>query len=137
MSSLALMRALESAPLRYDAGMRLLTLGRVDRLHSIVAEAAAAAPGGRVLEIGCGTGAVTARLVSLGARVTVTTASGSQMQEVCLGTWYLSQGPTTLHFGLGQDFTVTAIDVAWPGLGGVTSRIVDVAADQRLEIAHP
>ena len=29
MSSLALMRLLESSPRRYDAGMRLLTLGRI------------------------------------------------------------------------------------------------------------
>ena len=81
MSSLALMRALESAPLRYDAGMRLLTLGRVDRLHAIVAEAAAAAPGGRVLEIGCGTGAVTARLASLGAQVTALDQSPEMLEQ--------------------------------------------------------
>jgi len=75
------MRALESAPLRYDAGMRLLTLGRVDRLHAIVAEAAAAAPGGRVLEIGCGTGAVTARLASLGAQVTALDQSPEMLEQ--------------------------------------------------------
>jgi demethylmenaquinone methyltransferase/2-methoxy-6-polyprenyl-1,4-benzoquinol methylase len=70
MSSLALMRWLESAPDRYDAGMRWLTLGRVGRLHDAVAEAAAPRPGADVLEIGCGTGAVTARLAARGARVT-------------------------------------------------------------------
>jgi ubiquinone/menaquinone biosynthesis C-methylase UbiE len=69
-SSLALMRWLESSPDRYDAGMRLVTLGRVTRVHRAVAEAAAPAPGRRVLEIGCGTGAVTARLVGRGATVT-------------------------------------------------------------------
>ncbi len=81
MSSLALMRALESAPLRYDAGMRVLTLGRVNELHRIVAEAAAAAPGGRVLEIGCGTGAVTARLAALGARVTALDQSPEMLEQ--------------------------------------------------------
>jgi len=70
MSSLALMRWLESAPERYDAGMRVITLGRVLALHRAVAETAAARPGVRVLEIGCGTGAVTARLVERGAEVT-------------------------------------------------------------------
>jgi hypothetical protein len=74
---------------------------------------------------------------AIGARVTVTTASGSQMQELCLGTWYLSQGPQTLHFGLGQDFAVSAIDIVWPGPGGTTSRIENVSTDQRLEIVHP
>jgi demethylmenaquinone methyltransferase/2-methoxy-6-polyprenyl-1,4-benzoquinol methylase len=70
MSSLALMRWLEAAPERYDAGMLVITLGRVVALHQAVAEAAAPKPGARVLEIGCGTGAVTARLVERGAEVT-------------------------------------------------------------------
>jgi demethylmenaquinone methyltransferase/2-methoxy-6-polyprenyl-1,4-benzoquinol methylase len=69
MSSLALMRWLEAAPERYDAGMRWITLGRLAALHDAVAEAATAA-GPRVLEIGCGTGAVTSRLLARGARVT-------------------------------------------------------------------
>jgi ubiquinone/menaquinone biosynthesis C-methylase UbiE len=70
MSSLALMRLLESAPLRYDAGMRLLTLGKIDEIRAALAELAVAAPGARVLEIGCGTGAVTEKLVARGACVT-------------------------------------------------------------------
>ncbi len=65
MSSLALMRWLESTPARYDAGMRWLTLGRIDRLHDALA--AVAEPGAHILEIGCGTGAVTQRLVERGA----------------------------------------------------------------------
>ena len=64
------MRWLESAPARYDAGMRWLTLGRVTLLHEAVAHAAFEKPGARVLEVGCGTGAVTVRLVKRGARVT-------------------------------------------------------------------
>jgi len=81
MSSLALMRLLESAPQRYDAGMRMLTLGRVERLHEIVAEAAATAEGGHVLEVGCGTGTVTARLVALGARVTALDQSPEMLEQ--------------------------------------------------------
>ena len=69
-SSLALMRWLESAPARYDAGMRWLTLGRVTLLRSAMARAAAPSAGSEVLEIGCGTGALTALLVGRGARVT-------------------------------------------------------------------
>jgi ubiquinone/menaquinone biosynthesis C-methylase UbiE len=70
MSSLALMRWLEGSPERYDVGMRALTLGRVTRLHIAVADAAVATRGDRVLEIGCGTGSVTAQLLERGARVT-------------------------------------------------------------------
>jgi len=69
-SSLALMRWLESTPERYDTGMRLITLGCAPKLQEMVSEAAAPTPGARVLEIGCGTGAVTARLASRGARIT-------------------------------------------------------------------
>ena len=69
MSSLALMRWLEGSPGRYDAGMRTLTLGRVSLLHDAVAAAAVRRRGDRVLEIGCGTGAVTQRLLARGAEV--------------------------------------------------------------------
>jgi demethylmenaquinone methyltransferase/2-methoxy-6-polyprenyl-1,4-benzoquinol methylase len=64
------MRWLESAPERYDAGMNALTFGRVALLHDAVAEAATRREHARVLEIGCGTGAVTQRLVARGAKVT-------------------------------------------------------------------
>jgi demethylmenaquinone methyltransferase/2-methoxy-6-polyprenyl-1,4-benzoquinol methylase len=64
------MRWLESTPDRYEAGMRAITLGRVTALHDAVAFAATPEPGAEVLEIGCGTGAVTRRLLARGARVT-------------------------------------------------------------------
>lgn len=69
MSSVVLMRILESAPDRYDAGMRALSLGAVPRMHGRAAEAATPRPGCRVLEIGCGTGSVTERLLERGASV--------------------------------------------------------------------
>jgi ubiquinone/menaquinone biosynthesis C-methylase UbiE len=75
------MRWLESAPRRYDTGMRWLTLGRVTNLHDALADAAAAAPGAAVLEIGCGTGAVTARLVARGARVTALDQSPEMLEQ--------------------------------------------------------
>jgi ubiquinone/menaquinone biosynthesis C-methylase UbiE len=81
MSSLALMRFLETAPERYDAGMRVLTLGRVSRLHDALAEAAAADAGARILEIGCGTGAVTARLVARGACVTALDQNPAMIEQ--------------------------------------------------------
>jgi len=74
---------------------------------------------------------------AIGSRVVVNSASGSQMQEVQLGTWYLSQGPQTVHFGLGPDTVVTSIEIVWPGPDGVTSRLTDVTVDQRLTVTHP
>jgi demethylmenaquinone methyltransferase/2-methoxy-6-polyprenyl-1,4-benzoquinol methylase len=73
------MRWLESAPARYDAGMRLLTLGRVDRVHALVA--AAIRRGDSVLEVGCGTGAVTERLVARDARVTALDQSPEMLER--------------------------------------------------------
>lgn len=81
MSSLALMRWLEGSPQRYDAGMRLLTFGRVTRLHEAVVAAAARKPGDRVLEIGCGTGSVTARLVAAGAQVTALDQAPEMLEQ--------------------------------------------------------
>lgn len=68
MSTYVLMRILESAPHRYDRGMRLLTLGRIDRAYDAIAEYIE--PNSRVLDIGCGTGALTARAARRGALVT-------------------------------------------------------------------
>lgn len=81
MSSLALMRWLEATPDRYDAGMRAITLGRVTRLHDAVARTAAPEPGCEVLEIGCGTGAVTARMLARGARVTALDQSPEMLER--------------------------------------------------------
>ena len=69
MSSLVLMRILESAPERYDGGMRLLTLGSWERSLDALAEAAVPEPDVRLLELGCGTGALTERLIARGGQV--------------------------------------------------------------------
>jgi len=81
MSSLALMRLLESAPLRYDAGMRLITLNRVTPLRAALAAAAVPRPGTRVLEIGCGTGALTAEMVARGAHVTAVDQNPAMLEQ--------------------------------------------------------
>jgi hypothetical protein len=74
---------------------------------------------------------------AIGARVTVTTASGSQVDEVRFGTAYLSHGPATLHFGLGEDDLILAIDVVWPGPGQPTSRVEMLDVDRRFTLVHP
>lgn len=50
------MKVLESAPERYDRGMHLLTVGRLERVHRDIA--ARLNPGDQVLDVGCGTGAL-------------------------------------------------------------------------------
>jgi len=71
MSTYVYMRILESAPRRYDLGIRLLSWGRVDAMYDAVAAAAVAdQPSPRILELGCGTGNLTSCLLGRGAIVT-------------------------------------------------------------------
>jgi ubiquinone/menaquinone biosynthesis C-methylase UbiE len=67
MSTYILMKILESSPDRYDLGVRILTLGKLessyDRLASFIKS------GQHVLDIGCGTGALTLRAAQKGANV--------------------------------------------------------------------
>jgi ubiquinone/menaquinone biosynthesis C-methylase UbiE len=61
------MRVLESAPRRYDLGVRLLSLGQIERIYGRVAQLAR---GPEVLDLGCGTGNLTLRLAARGFHVT-------------------------------------------------------------------
>ncbi len=57
MSTYVLMKIFESAPSRYDLGIRMLTCGRLSSVYQRLA--AHINKGQRVLDIGCGTGALT------------------------------------------------------------------------------
>ncbi len=67
MGTYVLMRVLESAPSRYERGMRWLTLGRIDRAYDRLVEPIRS--GDRVLDVGCGPGPLTLRAARRGARV--------------------------------------------------------------------
>ena len=67
MSTLLLMKLFESTPGRYDKGIRLLTGGKLDDLYDRLT--AHVKEGDRVLDIGCGTGALALRAAKRGAKV--------------------------------------------------------------------
>jgi hypothetical protein len=52
--------------------------------------------------------------MGIGARVTITTGSVRQMDEVRAGGSYLSTGDPRIHFGLGSAASFDRIEVLWP-----------------------
>lgn len=79
MSTLVYMKLLEQTPAKYDRGMRILSLGRLDALKQEIASAWVE-PDQAVLEIGCGTGSLAALMTAKGARIT-----GIDVAEPMLG----------------------------------------------------
>ena len=78
MSSYVYMKVLESQPERYDRGIALLSLGAVGRCRRRLVDDNLQA-GGRVLEIGCGTGALTLLAAGKGAEVVGFDVSGGML----------------------------------------------------------
>lgn len=67
MSTFILMKILESTPSRYDRGIYILTLGRLDKIYDHLTSLLK--KGQKVLDLGCGTGALTLRAAQKGAKV--------------------------------------------------------------------
>lgn len=67
-------------------------------------------------------------LSPLGAKVTVTTADRTHVARVMNGETLMGQHSTTLHFGLGAETAVEAIEVQW--LSGESRRVSDPAIDR-------
>jgi SAM-dependent methyltransferase len=74
------MKWLETSPKDYDRGIRLLTLGRNLQINERIANRYVR-PGLRVLEIGCGTGTLTAMMAARGAQTTGIDASPAMLGE--------------------------------------------------------
>ncbi len=62
------MKILESAPYRYDKGIKILTLGKIDKAYDRLVDPIK--KDDKVLDIGCGTGMLSFRAVLKGANVT-------------------------------------------------------------------
>ena len=68
MSTYVLMKVLESSPHRYDKGINLLSLGKINKIYDNLVTNIN--KGDKVLDIGCGTGLLTLRAALRGAVVT-------------------------------------------------------------------
>ena len=62
------MKVLESAPHRYDRGIKILTLGRINKAYDRIVENIKEED--KVLDLGCGTGMLSFRAALKGAKVT-------------------------------------------------------------------
>jgi demethylmenaquinone methyltransferase/2-methoxy-6-polyprenyl-1,4-benzoquinol methylase len=112
------MKVLESAPERYDRGMRILTLGRLERVYRDVA--ALVEPGDSVLDLGCGTGALAVLLAGKGALVTGLDISASMLGQAARR---VSEG------GLGE-----FIELRESGVVDLDSAFPDAAFDTAVSV---
>ncbi|MGH9584587.1 MAG: CRTAC1 family protein [Bryobacteraceae bacterium] len=72
---------------------------------------------------------------AIGARVTLTAAGHSQVEEVRSGGSYLSQNDLRLHFGIGSATTIDKIAIAWPS--GERQVLRNQKCDRVLAIREP
>lgn len=112
MSSFVWMKVLESAPERYDLGLRMLSRGRIGAARERIATLVAA-PGKRILDIGCGTGEVSLACAARGAAVTGIDINAG-MLEVARSKPVPGEGRATfLELGaaeIGDHFAETSLD---------------------------
>ena len=95
----AFMRWLERRPQTYDRGIHLLTLGRLPPLYDRIEEYIE--PDQHILEIGCGTGALTGRLAAKASRVDAIDVSADMLEEA---------RKNIIHRGLSDRVQLTRID---------------------------
>ena len=73
---------------------------------------------------------------AIGARVKVTTASGRALyNHVSISSGFMSSSDKRVHFGLGEETKISAVEIHWPS--GIDQVLKNVAADQFLKIDEP
>ncbi|MGI8988338.1 MAG: CRTAC1 family protein [Bryobacteraceae bacterium] len=72
---------------------------------------------------------------AIGARVAVTTESGTQIGDVKSGCSYLSSSDQRVHFGLGRTERIQRLAIRWPS--GKKTEMTNVSADQILQVHEP
>jgi len=72
---------------------------------------------------------------AIGAEVKIITAQGQQQATVSTCGSYLSSGDKRVHFGLGSQAAVKAIDIRWPS--GIKQILHEIKGDQILRVDEP
>ena len=72
---------------------------------------------------------------AIGAKISITTASGSQYNHVNTAVGYGCASERPVHFGLGKDSLVKQLKVTWPS--GAVQTLQDIAANQVLTLREP
>jgi len=72
---------------------------------------------------------------AIGAEVKLKSPAAIQLVTVTTGGSYLSSSDKRVHFGLGADARVAAIEIKWPS--GIVQTLHDVPADQILQVDEP
>lgn len=71
----------------------------------------------------------------MGAKIKVTTASGTQYNHVNTAVGYGCSSDKRVHFGLGKDKAISEIQITW--LSGIVQTLKNVPADQFLVVTEP
>jgi hypothetical protein len=72
---------------------------------------------------------------AIGARVKLTAGGKTQYRHVSFAAGYASSSAGPLHFGLGSNRMVEALEIRWPS--GVVQELKDVPADQLVHVREP
>jgi hypothetical protein len=71
----------------------------------------------------------------IGARIKVTSASGTQYNHMTTSVGYASSSDGPVHFGLGVDTKANTVEIRWPS--GITQVLQNIAADRILLVTEP
>ncbi|MBN1657342.1 MAG: class I SAM-dependent methyltransferase [Anaerolineae bacterium] len=96
------MKVLESSPGRYERGMGVLTLGRWEQVQRETA--GRVGTGERVLDVGCGTGALASKMARRGAKVTAIDVSSAMLAQAAerLAQEGLAEGVALREMGVAE-----------------------------------
>jgi ASPIC and UnbV/FG-GAP-like repeat/Bacterial Ig-like domain len=60
----------------------------------------------------------------IGVRLTLTTASGTQVREIASSSGFAGENSLTAHFGLGSNTTITSLQIKWPS--GIVQNMTNI-----------